>query len=234
MTEKKITLSSRKDVRSFLDRLAKVPQVTPKASAGRLIFALDATASREPTWATAQQIQQEMFTVASALGGIEIQLCYYRGMAEFHATPWTSDAQALRRAMSSVSCIGGYTQIAQVLEHAQLESRRQKISALVFIGDCMEENVDLLCQRAGQLGLMGVRSFVFQEGYDRTAELAFRQIAKLTKGAYCRFDANSADQLRELLGAVAAYAAGGLSALEDYSHGREGAAVQITHQIKQP
>jgi hypothetical protein len=125
-----------------------------------------------------------MFTVASALGGIEIQLCYYRGMAEFHATPWTSDAQALRRAMSSVSCIGGYTQIAQVLEHAQLESRRQKISALVFIGDCMEENVDLLCQRAGQLGLMGVRSFVFQEGYDRTAELAFRQIAKLTKGAY--------------------------------------------------
>jgi hypothetical protein len=81
---------------------------------------------------------------------------------------------------------------------------------------------------------MGVRSFVFQEGYDRTAELAFRQIAKLTKGAYCRFDANSADQLRELLGAVAAYAAGGLSALEDYSRERKGAALQITHQIKQP
>jgi hypothetical protein len=81
---------------------------------------------------------------------------------------------------------------------------------------------------------MGVRSFVFQEWDDPTAELAFRQIAKLTQGAYCRFDAKSADQLRELLGAVAAYAAGGLSALEGYSHERKGAALQITHQIKQP
>lgn len=229
-----MTVSNQKDVQSFLDRLAKVPKVIPKPSAGRLIFALDATASREPTWAMAQQIQREMFAVAAALGGIEIQLCYYRGMAEFHASPWTADAHALRRIMSSVSCVGGFTQIAQVLEHAQRESRRQKISALVFIGDCVEESVDLLCRRAGELGLMGVRAFVFHEGHDPTAELTFRQIAKLTQGAYSRFDAGSADQLRELLGAVAAYAAGGISALEDYSHQRKGAALQITHQLKRP
>jgi hypothetical protein len=234
MTDKKIALSGRKDVQSFLDRLAKMPQVTPTASAGRLIFALDATASREPAWARAQKIQQEMFTVAAVLGGLEVQLCYYRGLSEFHTSAWTIDAQTLRRIMSSVTCMGGYTQIAQVLEHAQRESRRQKINALVFIGDCMEENVDLLCQRAGELGLMGVRSFIFQEGHDPTAELTFRQIATLTRGAYCRFDGRSVEQLRELLGAVAAYAAGGLSALEDYGRERKGAVLQITHQIKRP
>jgi len=234
MTDKKISAANPGEIRSFLDRLARMPIVKPKSSAGRLIFALDATASREPTWQSAQQLQREMFDTAAGLGGLEIQLCYYRGLAEFYASRWTLDAGSLRHEMSGVECIGGYTQIARVLEHAQVEAHRQKISALVLIGDCMEENLDLLLRHAGALGLMGVRAFLFQEGYDSTAEMAFKQIAKLTQGAYCRFDARSAAQLRELLGAVAAYAAGGLSALEQYSRERKGAALQITHQMKRP
>ncbi len=181
---------------------------------------------------TARKLQSEMFDVAGALGGLELQLCYYRGLNDFHVSPWLTTSDALKAEMAHVECLGGYTQIARVLEHAGAETKRRKVGALVLIGDCMEENVDLLCRRAGELGLLGLRAFVFQEGTDATAELAFRQIAKLTQGAYGRFDAGSAGQLRELLGAVAAYTAGGLQALNDYGRRTGGAALQLTHQMK--
>ena len=63
-----------------------------------------------------------------------------------------------------------------------------KVNALVYVGDSMEEDVDALCARAGELALLGVPVFLFQEGADATAARAFREIARLTKGAYCRFD----------------------------------------------
>jgi hypothetical protein len=85
---------------------------------------------------------------------------------------------------------------------------------LVYVGDCMEEEVDDLCGRAGELALLGVPAFVFQEGREARAERAFREIARLTNGAYCRFDSGSATQLRGLLAAVAVFAAGGRRALE--------------------
>ena len=96
---------------------------------------------------------------------------------------------------------------------------RQRVHALVYVGDCMEERIDELCATAGELGLMGLPVFLFQEGRDPTAETAFREIARLTRGAWCRFDAGSARQLRELLTAVAAYAAGGAEALKRLADG---------------
>jgi len=106
------------------------------------------------------------------------------------------------------------------------------VAALVFVGDCFEENLDQVGQLAGQLGMLGVRAFLFQEGRNPDAERAFRHIAKLTGGAHCRFDARSPQQLRDLLGAVAAYAAGGQQALSDLSR-RSGAEVKLlVSQIK--
>ena len=81
----------------------------------------------------------------------------------------------------------------------------------------MEEAIDDLCAAAGELGLLGVPAFMFQEGDDPIAEQAFREIARLTRGAYCRFDPGAAHQLAELLRAAAAYAAGGMRALADLS-----------------
>jgi len=89
------------------------------------------------------------------------------------------------------------------------------VRALVFIGDAMEEELDELAGLAGELGILGVRAFLFQEGEDARAERAFREIARLTGGAWCRFDRNAPSELRDLLGAVAAYAAGGPAVLED-------------------
>jgi hypothetical protein len=96
----------------------------------------------------------------------------------------------------------------------------------------MEEDVDTLCVRAAELGLRGVPVFVFHEGFDLIAERAFRQIAQLSGGAYCRFDTGSADQLKTLLGAVAAFAAGGAAALENYSRDAGGGARLIADQMR--
>ncbi len=222
------------DVQAFLRKLAATPKVKPAGRKGRLIFALDATASREPTWNEARRIQADMFDAAAAVGGLEIQLCYFRGQMDFVAAPWLTRAEDLRRRMAGVECLGGLTQIGQVLEHALREARLGQVDALVLVGDCMEEHVDTLCQLAGELGLLGVKAFLFQEGHDPAAEIAFRQMAKLTQGAHCRFDAGSAKQLRELLSAVAVYAAGGIKALESYGRERGGVALQLTHQMKKP
>jgi hypothetical protein len=184
-----------------------------------LIFAMDATMSRQPTWDMALKLQADMFIEVKAIGGLDVQLIYFRSYDECRASKWVSDPEALARLMTSIRCLGGFTQIRRVLTHARREAERQRVNALVYVGDCMEEDIDHLAALAGELGLLGVPAFMFQEGADAKAETAFREIARLTKGAYCRFDTGSAQQLRELLRAVAAYAAGGRKALENFSKG---------------
>ena len=220
------------DVDAFLRDLSRAPAVRPGGGRGRLIFALDATASREPTWDRACRIQGEMFEATAALGGLDVKLIFYRGFDECKASRWLQTGADLHRAMSAVSCVGGETQIERVLEHAIGESKKQRIHALIFVGDAMEEKVDRLCKLAGELGLLGTPVFVFHEGGDAVAGAAFRQIAKLSRGAYLSFDLASADQLKELLAAVAVYAAGGYRALADYS-GRKGGEVRLlTAQLR--
>ena len=217
-------------IQSFLEQVAKTP-VKAASGAGRLLFALDATASREPTWREAQRLQTQMFEVAAAAGGLTIQLCYYRGLADFSVSPWLTEPRALKARMANVECLGGLTQLGRVLDHAVRETRRARLNAVVFIGDCVEEDVDALSQLAGQLGVLGTPVFLFQEGHDPQAAQAFRHLAQLSGGAHCHFDAGSARQLADLLGAVAAYAAGGRAALERFGHDRGGLALQLTHQV---
>jgi len=220
--------TAKTDVANFLDKVAKAPVVKPAADRGRLIFAMDATASREPTWESACEIQSQMFDQAAVLGGLEIQLFYYRGQMEYLASPWLHSSQELKQSMREVYCVGGMTQIGQVLRHALRETKRRKVNALVFVGDCVEESAERLYQQAGELGMHAVPLFLFQEGYEPTAEKVFRKMAQLTGGAYCPFNAGSAHQLAELLSAVAVYAAGGRSALENFG----GAAPKLLQQLK--
>ncbi len=223
--------SSRAAIDAFVKKVRSAPAVKPAGERGRLIFAMDATASREPTWDRACQIQGEMFSETAAHGGLDIQLCYYRGYGEFEASPWLSSADALLQRMTSVSCRGGYTQIEKVLRQAIEQTKQKKVQALVFVGDCMEEDVDRLCHLAGELGVLGVPAFMFHEGSEPVAQRAFKEIARLTRGAYCAFDASSAGQLRDLLSAVAVYAAAGQKALRDFSKNRSEVVRQLTHQL---
>jgi len=221
-------VSSNADVSEFVRRLQ---QVAPgKASrGGRLIFAMDATMSRQPTWDMALALQAEMFHAVAAIGGLDVQLVYFRGAGECRASKWVSDPDALASLMTRVACAGGYTQIRKVLSHAQKEAATRAVDALIYVGDCMEEDVDDLCGRAGDLALRKVPVFLFQEGTDARAEQAFREIARLTKGAFCRFDAGSAAQLKALLAAVAVYATGGRKALEAR---KDVAATRLLQQLK--
>jgi hypothetical protein len=216
------------DVADFVRRVKELgPQTT--TGRGRLVFAMDATMSRQPTWDMALALQADMFQAVKAVGGLDVQLIYFRGSGECRASKWVSDPGALAALMTQVHCAGGYTQIGKVLSHTRTEAGKRPVSALVYVGDCMEEQIDDLCGRAGELALLGVPVFLFQEGTDARAEKAFREIARLTKGAYCRFDAGSAAQLRELLAAVAVYAAGGRKALQALT-GR--GARQLLQQLK--
>ena len=215
-----------------MERLRNLPGQAAQGATGRLIFALDATASREPTWDLASQVQGEMFIEAGRVGGLEVQLAFYRGFGECKSSTWVRDGQELVRLMRAVHCVAGRTQIARILRHAATEARRRPVQALVFVGDCVEENVDELGHLAGELGLLGVRAFMFHEGRDAAAEAAFRHIARLTRGAYLPFAAGAAADLRALLGGVAAYAAGGTAAVQALAHRSGGMVKLLEHQLR--
>jgi hypothetical protein len=218
-----------------LDRfLQAVEQHAPPAVSsdrGRLIFALDATASRAPTWDRACQLQGDMFTHTDGLNGLDVQLVYYRGYDECRASRWHSDARSLLAAMSSVECRSGATQIHRMLRHAASEARRGPVAALAFVGDCCEEPLADLAREAGELRLLGVPAFVFQEGDNPTASRIFGEIARLSGGAHCRFDQHSASQLGALLNAAAVFAAGGRNALAEQARLTGGAAQQLLEQL---
>ena len=200
------------EVAAFVEQARRTP-APPASGRGRLVFALDATMSRQPTWDLAQALQAKMFDVAARLGGLEVQLVYFRGFRECRASSFVTGGEGLARLMSRISVRSGETQIRRVLGHALSETKLAKVGALVFIGDAMEENPDELAALAGELALHGVKAFMFQEGRDPVARRAFQEIARLTGGAYSAFDAGSAARLEALLRAAAAYAAGGQAAL---------------------
>src|SRR5262249_33712752 len=171
-------------------------------------------------------LQADMFREAASLGSLDIRLVYYRGFNECRASAWISDSAQLAKLMAKIDCRGGNTQIGKVLTEARREATSSGGVAILFVGDAREESVDELCAKAGELGMLKVPAFMFQEGHDANAEQAFREIARLTGGAWCKFDPGAAAQLRELLRAAAAYAAGGREALR--LSGSSGAAVLLS------
>ena len=224
--------SPRAEIDAFIKRARTLAPAPGTGKRGRLVFALDATMSRQPTWDTACRLQGEMFREAAAIGGLDVQLVYFRGLSECRASRWVSDGAGLGELMGRIDCRGGHTQIRKVLSHARAECHKAKVQALVYVGDAMEEAIDDLAAGAGELGLLGVPAFMFQEGHDPIAEQAFREFARLTRGAYCRFDLSAAHELAELLRAAAVYAAGGVKALADLSARRSAGAQKLLAQMR--
>jgi hypothetical protein len=168
-----------------------------------------------------------MFREAASAGGLDMQLVYYRGLNECKVSTWISDPGRLGKIMSGIMCRSGETQIGKV--HAAKETTLLPVSALVFVGDAFEEEEDTVIPKAAELGRLGMRVFMFQEGNDRVVEHVFREVAQLTKGAYCRFDPGAARQLAELLRAVAVFATGGVAAL---AARQDAGAVKLLGQLR--
>jgi hypothetical protein len=206
----------RPQLASFLARVDPVRR--------RLIFALDATASRQPTWDQAMHLQAQMFETVADMGGLDVQLVYFRGHAECSASRWVSDARALRSIMTGIACRAGHTQIRKVLDHVRKEHAKQPINAVVYVGDACEETPADLYEAT-----CSVPVFLFQEGSNPQISVIFATLAELTGGAHVEFNANSPVTLAELLKAVATFATGGRKALANQT---SAAARLLLTQIK--
>jgi hypothetical protein len=182
----------------------------PALRRGKLIFGVDATASREGTWNIARDLQAQMFREAAPVGQLNMQLVFYGG-DRCRASKWTSSGEQLAQLMGKVDCEAGMTQIERVLRHVLREHAKAPIQALTFIGDAIEEEIDLLSGLAGELGAAGTPAHMFLDGNDATARRVFRLIALRSGGAFHEFNTTTRqaiDRLAEQLGAVARLAAG--------------------------
>src|SRR6266487_2240370 len=220
--------TTRSDVDAFLAEMTKA-SASGISGTGRLIFALDATNSRHETWDMACQLQGDMFRTVATVGGLKVQVVYYRDLSECRSSRWVTVPNELAKLMTRIECRAGHTQIGRVLAHAKRETAVLKVSALVFVGDAFEEEEDEIFPLAHELARAGVPAFMFQEGDARRVERVFREIARITSGAYCRFDSGSAAQLGQLLKAVAVFAVGGVAALEA---SKDAGAVKLLSQLK--
>ena len=140
----------------------------------RLMFAIDATASREPTWDMASSLTAQMFDAVAGIGGLAVQLVHYRGRSDFVASRWMSDPRELAAMMSRVMCRSGLTQIGKVITHAHAEGARNKLNAVVLVSDACEENPAELYAAACRLK---TPVFAFQEGDDEVVADIYGQIA---------------------------------------------------------
>jgi hypothetical protein len=139
-------------VDAFLTQARRLAPLGDGASRSRLVFALDATMSRQPTWDLACRVQGGMFETAAEVGGLQVQLIYFRGFGECRASRWVMEPRALTGLMTRIGCRGGQTQIGRVLGHVRDEAGRSPVKALVYVGDALEEPVDGLCAVAGSSG----------------------------------------------------------------------------------
>lgn len=233
MTKKKqlSPLSSAKELEKFID-LAHSLAPNNSSVQGRVIFALDATASRQATWDHACHLQNKMFQATGEVDNLALKLCYFRGFQEFQSSEWLTQARQLQEIMAQVHCVAGHTQITQVLQLALNETRLDPIQAVIFIGDSLEENANTLCKLAGELGLHKTPVFIFQEGRDVTAKRTFTTITRLSGGAYHHFNRHSSELLRQLLVAVAIFASKGRDGLQRYVEHKGNAAKNLLKQLQ--
>jgi hypothetical protein len=131
--------TSRAEIDAFLAKVRSIERAPARGGRGRLIFSLDATMSRQPTWDTACRLQADMFLEAQAIGGLDVELLNFRGLNECRASGWVSEP--LAALMEKIDCRGGHIQLRKVLAHARPETEKSKVQALVFVGDAMEERI---------------------------------------------------------------------------------------------
>ena len=177
-----------------IESARRAPAPAPASTGrGRLIFALDATMSRQPTWDLAVKLQSQMFETTETLGGLDVQLVYFRGCHECRASRFVSGGAGLGKVMSRIVVEGGNTQIGRVLTHARDEARRARVGALVFVGDCAGGAHRSALRDRGRTGAAR-RQGLHVPGGRATAAAArgFQEIARLTGGAYAAFDARCA------------------------------------------
>src|SRR5580658_5305311 len=206
---------------------AEPPVETGAPSRPRLVFAVDATASREPAWKAARQVTDAL--VKALPGELDVALAVHGGSRVHTFTAFTNDAATLRDRAAGVSCEAGLTRLLPILS-ASL--KQPSVRVIVYIGDVFEENLSHGRNLADSLGQRGTKLIVLHDTADpsarRDAEL-FWDLAKRTGGCVLPFDASAPGRLRDILSAVAVYAVGGEKLLRERRHALPGAVALLDH-----
>jgi hypothetical protein len=212
-------------IRALLPFGARVPTTAPTRP--RLIFGFDATASREPAWAAARTVTDAL--VKALPGELDVALAVHGGSMLHTFTEFTDNPDTLRDRAAGIRCIAGMTRLLPILSRAL---SNPGVRVVTYIGDVFEESPVRGRKLADAMGLKGIKLFVLHDTADwnarRDAEV-FLDLARRTGGCVLPFDANAPARLRELLAAVAVYAVGGESLLEQRRDDLPGAVLLLEH-----
>jgi hypothetical protein len=206
---------------------AEPPADIGAPSRPRLVFAVDATASREPAWTAARQVTDAL--VKALPGELDVALAVHGGSRVHTFTSFTDDARTLRDLAAGVDCHAGMTRLLPILATSL---KRQAVRVVIYIGDVFEESLPQGRQLADQMGARGIKLIVLHDTTDRGARRdaeVFRDLAKRTGGCVLPFDATASGRLRDILSAVAVYAVGGEKLLRERRHGLPGAVALLEH-----
>src|SRR5487761_2581966 len=191
----------------------------------RLVFGFDATASREPAWATARQVTDAL--VRALPRALDVALAVHGGSRLHTFTDFTADPNALRDRAAGITCQAGMTRLLPILQRS-LENPGVRV--VIYIGDVFEESPRRGRTLADEMGRHGMRLIVLHDAGDwmarRDAE-GVLDLARRTGGCVLPFDASAPDRLRDILGAAAAYAVGGAALLRQ--RGDAGALILLRH-----
>ena len=199
----------------------------PPPKRPRLVFAFDATASREPAWATARQVTDAL--VRALPGELDVALAVHGGSRLHTFTDFSPDARTLRDRAAGISCVPGFTRMLPILSGSL---KRAGVRVVVYIGDVFEESLGQGRKIADAMAARGIKLIVLHDTSDHSARNhaeIFNDLARRTGGCVLPFDAGAPDKLRELLAALAVFAVGGTELLRQKRADMPGALVLLKH-----
>jgi len=181
----------------------------PTARRPRLVFAVDATASREATWRSAQKITARMFGVIP--DALDVALAVHGGDDVHTFTEFSADVDVFRKQAAAVRCETGTTRLCEIMART-LDAGGVRVMS--YIGDAFEEDADEVLELADRFRLRGIQAVMLSDDADPEALAVFRQIAERTGGAVLDFRTGDTVLMGELLAGVATLAIGGRKLLE--------------------
>lgn len=182
----------------------------PPARRPRLVFGVDATASREAMWESAQRITDRMFDAIP--GALDVALAVHGGSEVHTWTEFSADATRFRALAAAVRCQAGRTQLCELMQRT-LDAGGVRVMS--YIGDAFEEDASEAFALADRFKLRGIKVVVLADQADEPTLRVFRELADRTGGALLDFRSGELDLMGEVLGAVAALAIGGRKLLAE-------------------
>jgi len=207
----------------------------------RVILAL-ANHGRSPGWDRAKALQRQMFDAAVG-SGLEMKFAFYgpddaAGVRRCRITTrWINDPDDMAGLMDRAECnCGCYVYIRDALGQAVKENEDRPMHAVIFVGDAFHDDPDGLDEAvisANRLRRAGTRLFLLQQGDDPITARRLQYLAKVSGGAYFRFDPRTQEQqFSEICEAISAYATGGEEAVK--ATGRQAATLVLEHLKQMP